>query len=58
MILKCQRKYNNIIDVDQCEYPEKWRQNVLHDLLEDAWSVLVSERHSDELPQTSMRSES
>ena len=50
MILKSQGKYNNVINVDRHEYSQKWSQNLLHYTLENARTILVTERHSDKLP--------
>src|ERR1700676_4081741 len=58
VILERQGKNYYVIDVDQSEYPKEWCKNILHYSLENTWIVLISERHSDKLPQSSMSLES
>ena len=39
-----------IVDVDQCENPQKRCKYALHDSLKHAWSIAISKRHASELP--------
>src|SRR5882762_8910429 len=58
VILECQGKNYYVIDVDQSKYPKEWCKNILHYSLENTGTILISERHLDKLPQSSMSPES
>ena len=56
MLIECEGKYNDIVNVYQYKNPQERGQDVLHNPLKNSQSVAVAERHTTKLPKSLVHS--